>query len=239
MSELIKGLAQIKANQEAQKQRERERQEAQNRPKADWFKWPDNVDTVHVTFLKEFDESAKGYTPGQNGLAVIAVEHQAPGPKGYLRRGMCTRESEGQCYPDERHALRIEEDEGGWRPRQNLYVDVLADFGDGDKKHLLIQRNANSSFAEELIDEAVESNTITDKVFRIKKMGSGTKTSWSLKKTDQDPFDLTGVEPYNLEEVALRRIPYEKQADYYGAVYRDTPAESGEPAKDSSPEDEW
>lgn len=217
MSETVKGLAQIKKLQQENKEREA----ARNRPKADWFKWPKNVDTANVRFLQELDDSAPNYNEAR-GLGYIQVEHQAPGPEGYKRRANCTAESEGQCYACERHALRVEADQGGWRQRQNLYINALVDFGQGEgPKPVVIQRNANSSFVAQLIEEAVDEGTITETNYKVTRSGEGTSTTWLLKslKGKQDPFDDSGVEVFDLEETATRAIPYEDQAKYYGAVY--------------------
>jgi hypothetical protein len=213
MSNVKKGLAALKQHQEEQKAKE----EARNRPKADWFSsvFPKKLgDEVVVRFLQELDPEARGYSD-ERGLGFIAVEHQAPGPEGYKRRALCTADSEGQCYACERHNLDYKE---GWRQRQNLYINVLVKV-DGESKVFVLSRNANSSFAEQLIQEAVDEGSITDANYRITKTGSGTQTNWLLKRLKGDPMDDGGAEVFNLDETALREVPYEKQADYYGAVY--------------------
>lgn len=213
----LKGLAAIKRYQQEQK----EKAEAANRPKADWFKWPKGVSVATVLFLQEMDEGAAGYKEDR-GLGFIVVEHQAPGPDGFKRRANCTIESEGECYACERHSQDYKE---GWRQRTNLYINALVDFNNGEgPKPVVISRNANSSFVQALIEEAVEENTITAANYRITKVGEGTTTQWLLKGL-KDRFDDEKVEVFDLEETAIRVVPYEKQADYYGAVYSG-PAES-------------
>lgn len=206
-----KGLAALRKHQEEQKAKA----EAANRPKAEWFKWPKNVDTATVRFLQELDQDADNFNEDR-GVGFLAVEHQAPGPEGYKRRGLCTIDSEGQCYACERHSQDYKE---GWRQRTNLYINALVDFGDGDKKVVVLTRNANSSFTDSLIQEAVDEGSITDANYRITKTGSGTTTNWLLKRLKDTPFDDSKVELHDLDETAIRAIPYEKQADYYGAVY--------------------
>lgn len=212
MTEAIKGLAAIRAYQQEQK----EKAEARDRPKADWFKWPKGVTQAEVLFLQEMDEGATGFN-ADRGIGFIQVEHQAPGPDGYKRRANCTLETEGECYACERHAQDYKE---GWRQRTNLYINALVDFGQGEgPKPVVIQRNANSSFVQALIEEAVDENTITANNYRVTKVGEGTTTQWLLKGL-KDRFDDEKVEVFDLQETAIRKVPYEKQSEYYGAVYQ-------------------
>lgn len=215
MAEEVKGLAAIKAMQEEDARKAAER----DRPKADWFKWPDRVNVATVRFLQELDPGAENYSE-ERGLGFIQVEHQAPGPDGYKRRANCTRESEGQCYACERHAMRLEEDEGGWRQRKNLYINALVQFGSEEPKVMLMSRNANATFTNQLIQEAIDENTITDKNFRVTKTGEKTTTQWLLKPLPkEEPFDDSNATVFDLGETAVRKIAYDAQPDYYGAVY--------------------
>lgn len=237
MGSLLKGLAAIKANQEEQAARAAERE----RPKGEWFKWPNKTTTTAtVRFLQELDEGATNYNPDR-GLGIIAVEHQAPGPEGYKRRGMCTGDTEGQCYACERHSANYQE---GWRQRQNLYINALVQFeGSDEKKVVILTRNANSTFAHALVEEAVDEGSITDANFKITKVGQDTGTQWLLKRQKGDPFDDSDVEVFNLEETAIRNVPYEKQSQYYGAVYSDgTGSNEGDNSSSAaapSSDDEW
>lgn len=209
MSEL-KGLAQIKKFQEEQKAKA----EAANRPKAEWLssEFPKNTgDTITVSFMQELDEDAPGFD-AEAGVGFIQIEHQAPGVKGFTRRGNCTHEEEGQCYPCQRHALNYKE---GWRQRQNFYINVLL-----NGKPYVLSRNANSAFVQALIDEAVEEGSITQFEYQIKKVGVDTGTNWLLKRLKTEAQKPTDVKPFDLKETAVRAIPYEKQSEYYGAVYQ-------------------
>lgn len=211
MAKTIKGLASIKANQQAQQ----ERAEAGNRPKADWFKFPKGVQNVTVRFLQELDPEMKNYREDR-GVGFIATEHNAPGNDGWKRRGLCTID-DGECYACERHKMNYKE---GWRQKQNLYINVLADLGDGMKVYVLT-RNANSAFAQALIEEAVLEGSITDANYRITKTGEGTTTQWLLRRLKDEPFDDSKVEVYDLDKTAIREVEYEKQSEYYGAVYQE------------------
>jgi hypothetical protein len=235
MAKMIKGLAGIKANQQAQQ----ERAEAGNRPKAEWFKFPKGVQNVTVRFLQELDPEMSGYREDR-GVGFIATEHNAPGPDGWKRRGLCTID-DGDCYACERHKMNYKE---GWRQKQNLYINVLADIGDGSKVYVLT-RNANSAFTQSLIEEAVLEGSITDANYRITKTGEGTTTQWLLRRLKDEPFNDEKAEVFDLDATAVREVEYEKQAEYYGAVYQDdsTPAAASSPSSKATPtastDDEW
>jgi hypothetical protein len=229
---MAQGLAALKKVQ----QENREREEARNRPKADWFKWPKGVTVATVRFLQEIDEDAPHYDP-ERGLAHMEIEHQAPGSEGYKRRASCSLETEGKCYACERHQANYKE---GWGQKQNFYVNALVKFADEEPKVLLIQRNFNSTFAANLLQEAEDEGSITNANYRVTKSGTGTQTQWLLKRLDKDtPLDDSKAEVFDIEETALRKIPYSKQPDYFGAVYKGTAATESEAAADEpTPDDE-
>lgn len=233
MAKTIKGLASIKANQQAQQ----ERAASANRPKADWFKFAKGVTNVTVRFLQELDPEMNNYREDR-GVGFIATEHNAPGDKGWQRRALCTID-DGECYACERHKLNYKE---GWRQKQNLYINVLTDLGDGPKVYILT-RNANSGFSQQLIEEAVLEGSITDANYRITKSGEGTTTQWLLRRLKDEPFDDSKVEVFDLDEAAVREVEYEKQSEYYGAVYQESAAPVGDTSARSKPQtpadDEW
>jgi len=238
----IKGLASIQANQKAQQ----ERAEAGNRPKADWFKFSKGQTTVVGRFLQELDPEMRNYREDR-GVGFIETEHNAPGPDGWKRRATCTiaEDDGGECYACERHKQNYKE---GWRQKQNLYINFLTDLGDGPKVYVMT-RNANSGFTQSLIQEALDEGSITDVNYRITKTGEGTTTQWILKRLNPEtnaPLDDSKVEVFDLEQVAVRKVEYDKQSEYYGAVYQEenTPVaasggSSAPRASASSADDEW
>lgn len=230
MTQVLKGLAGLKAHQ----QEEQEKAAQRDRPKADWFSWPKNgsYDTVVVRFLNDWAEETDAFK--SNGSPLIAVEHQAPGPDGYKRRALCTAD-DGACYACERHQANYQE---GWKQRKNFYINALVQFPDGTEKVCVMSRNANSSFVTDLIQELEDEGDISNANYRVKVSGEKTTTKWGLKRLTTEPFDVSKAEPFDLDETALRDIEYARQADYYGAVYR---GEDSVPAQGSSePADaEW
>lgn len=212
-SNTIKGLAGIKQFKAEQDAKAAER----DRPKAEWLSsvFPKKTgDVIEVRFLQELDADMTNYDEAR-GVGFIAVEHQAPGPDGYKRRAKCTID-DGACYACERHKADYKE---GWKQRQNLYINVLLTH-DGETKPYILSRNANSTFANALVAEAIDEGSITDSMYRITKSGAGTQTQWALKRLPKATLlDDSKVEVFDLDESAVREVEYEKQAEYYGAVY--------------------
>lgn len=231
MSNVITGLAGLKAFQQAEK----EKAAARERPKADWFSWPKGVDTVTVRFLNDWAEDSEAFT--KNGSPLLAVEHQAPGPEGYKRRALCTADDDS-CYACERHKANYQE---GWKPRTNFYINALVQFPDGTEKVLVMSRNANSTFVTDLIQELEDEGDISGANYRVKVTGEKTTTKWGLKRLTSEPLDVSNAEAFDLNETALRDVPYDKQPDYYGAVYQGTAdAPASTPSTSSAPADaEW
>lgn len=244
----ITGLAGFKA----EKKRREEAAEERNRPKAEYFNWKKNQNkedknVAYVRFLQELDADVDTYNPDR-GLPVMQVEHTAPGKEGFKRRANCTLEDEGQCYACERHeqdkATAVVGPDGkkklkGWGQKSNLYIWALVDYKDGEgARPVVISRSFGSTFVEDLIEQVEEddNNRLTDKMFKITKSGSGLQTQWKLRPAKGvELYDDTDVEVLPLEQSVLRSIPYDEQAAYYGAVYRD-----GDPTDDDddAPADE-
>jgi hypothetical protein len=236
---VLKGITAFKA----QKAQNRADQEARERPRAEYFNWKknknkDDKDVVYVRFLQEFDDAVDGYN-ADRGLPLSSVEHQAPGKQGYLRRANCTLDTESQCYACERHTedrqemkLTGRKEAKGWGQKRNFYIWALVDYKDGEGvKPVVISRSFNSSFVDDLIQEVEddESNQITNKMFRITRSGTGTSTTWKLKAAPSVALlDDADVEVIDLEDAVLRKIPYDEQAAYYGAVYKDGDALDGD-----------
>lgn len=221
-STLITGLAGLRA----EKKRREAEAESRDRPKVNYFKWGNNKNkedknTVLVRFLQEFDKDIEGYNE-ERGLPVMAVEHQAPGLQGYLRRANCTQETEGECYPCERHP---EDKKKGWGQKSNFYIWALVDYSDGEgPKPVVLSRSFGSSFVDDLLIEVEEddNNRITDKMWKITKSGAGKQTAWKLRQDKKaELLDDSDVQVPDLKEAVLRSIPYAEQANYYGAVYKE------------------
>lgn len=228
----------------AMKQRKKEREEAANRPKANWFS--PTAEGVKVRFLQELDDASPNYN-ADNGLGIIAVERVSP--YDFKRRAVCTLETEGKCYPQEWHEegqrtkldKNGDEYKGGWRQQTNFYISVLAER-DGKTQVEILRRNFNNSFVDDLMEIAEEDGTITEQTFIVKKRGSGTQTTWTLKPSRDGELEVGDAKPYNLEEVALRHVPYDQQPAFFdmlpnGNVPTKTVSEVSSEKK--TEEDEW
>ena len=63
---------------------------------------------------------------------------------------------------------------------------------------------------------ALETGSISNVLWKVKRNGQGTETSYTIipSAPDKEPFDWAEVKPYPLE-LALRNIPYAEQEAFY------------------------
>jgi hypothetical protein len=63
---------------------------------------------------------------------------------------------------------------------------------------------------------AIETGSISSLVWKLKRSGQGTETSYTLIPSvpDTEPFDWSNLEPYPIE-MALNNIPYAEQEAFY------------------------
>lgn len=206
MSELG-SLGALRKQREELAQQERDR----NKPKAGWFTPPASGEAVKIRFLQELDPEAANYNENF-GTFLTALEHQAPGPKGFMSRALDTIEKDGRDWAQEQH---IKDPKAGWKPKKYFYINVAVEE-DGKVVPKIIQRNLSNQFVADLIEfhDDSDGEGITGKTFMIKRVGEGTSTQWRLKES-KDELDVTGVTPWVLEEHAVKYIPYEKQEEFY------------------------
>lgn len=216
----LKGLAALAAYK---KEQDEKRAAADSRVKVDYFKFEKGVNTATVRFLQEFDEAADNYDE-RFGLAVVEVEHEAPGKEGFKSRATCTKETEGFCYACDRKRADYVKDspQGNWKTKANLYIKALASFNGEEPKLVVVNRGYNTSFAQALVQEAIDENTVTDGNYRITRVGEGTEVQWLLKKLKGDPFEVPDKleNDFSIEENVLRSIKYDDQPTWYGKVWK-------------------
>ncbi len=213
MSTTITSLSDLKNRRKAKEAAEEQR----NKPKANWFKIKNN-ETLAVRFLGELDENSPNYRP-EHGTFLGAVEHQCPGPKGFLSRALDTTETdpEGRDYAVQMYKKTGEAD---WRKRENFYINVAVDRGGSKPEVEIMSRNLHSDFVDELVEFAEDNeNSISDTTFEITRKGSGPQTKWKLKPSKTQELNVDGLEIWKLDEYAVRHIPYEEQAEFYGRNY--------------------
>lgn len=203
-------LAALKKQQEDIAERNRLR----DRPKANWFTPNKDGRTHYIQFLNELDADAERYNPA-HGIYLTAVEHQAPGPKGFMSRALDTQELEGRDWAQEQH---LKDPKAGWKPREFFYINIAVLDEDGTVIPAIIQRNVSNQFVSDLIEEHDESDGvgITGVTYALKRVGEGTSTQWRIKRAPADKaIDVSGVEPWELKEHAVKHVPYEKQEEFY------------------------
>lgn len=179
--------------------------------KARWVKLEDG-ESVKIRFLQELDPDSPNYNE-KSGLGFIAVEHT--NPKDYRRKALCSMDDQGKCWGCEQHRKDYK---AGWKGRSRLYINVLVDDGKEDPYvAILSQGSSGKTITPTLIEYAGEMGSITNLVWRIKRSGTKTDTSYTsipLAK-DETAFDSAGFELYKLEEVAVRDLPYTEQEAFF------------------------
>ncbi len=227
MAATISNLSQLKAKKAAREAAE----EIRNRPKATWFSLKPN-ETRTVQFLQELSDDASNYNSAF-GTFVAVLEHTAHGPKGFLSRAVDTMESEGRDFAQE---MYNKTHEAGWKAKENFYINVATVGADGKVEAQILSRNMYSEFVEDLVEayEDSDGEGITGRTFTITRKGTGAQTKWKLKEVKED-LDVSGVEPWNLNEHAVRNIPYDQQREYYMRNYvPDVPEAEDEDSSNAS-----
>ena len=181
-------------------------------PKARWLKLEDGQ-SVKIRFLNEVDPDSKSYSK-EMGLAIVIAEHT--NPKDYRRKALCSMEEEGKCYGCEMHRR---DPKAGWKARLRYYTNVLVDEGSGEQYTAIWSQGVGpkSPTTTTIIEYASDTGGISNVIWRLKRNGTGTLTSYSLfpVATDEKPFDFTGIETYELEKTATRQVKYAEQESFF------------------------
>lgn len=202
-----------------------------DRPKVNWFGLKAG-ESRKIRFLQEADPDSPLYDEGR-GLIFIASE--ISDPANFRKKCLDTTEDEGKSFGWDMHnkLKGTEGYDGGWKPKTRLYANVL--LVDEDEVAILSQGISGKSITPTLLEYAGD-GPITNKVFRIKRTGEGlSDTSYSLMLVgeDKEPFDFSPYELYDLEQTAVRKVPYSDQAAFFG--YADSDSDSGGHSTDT----EW
>jgi len=187
--------------------------------KVRWFKIADGQ-AVKIRFIEELDEDSANYNEAR-GLALVVSEHT--NPKDYKRKAVDTMESEGRDWAEEMHRKDMK---AGWRARLRFYCNVLVDDGIEAPYVAIWNMGVSKQSAFNTIREyALETGSISNLTWKVKRNGQGTETSYTLipSSPDSAPFDWAAIEPYPLEK-ALNKVPYAEQEAFYLGF--DTPSSS-------------
>jgi hypothetical protein len=205
MSNIIKGLKDINAIIDKPKYEN-------SGTKVRWVKLADGQ-SAKIRFIEELDEDSASYAL-ERGLAVVVKEHT--NPKDYKRKALDTMDAEGRDWAEEMYR-KDPKGNAGWKARLRFYCNVLVDDGTEDPYVAVWSQGVSKQSAFNTLREyALETGSISNLEWKIKRNGQGTETSYTLlpTKPDSEPFDWTGIEPFNLEKV-VRSVPYAEQEQFY------------------------
>ncbi len=178
--------------------------------KVRWLKLDDGQ-SVKIRFVNELDEDSKSYDESR-GLAIVVKEHT--NPKDYKRKAVCTMDSEGRDWAEEMHR---KDPKAGWGGRFRFYINVLVDNGVDDPYIAVFSQGVGKQSAFNTIREYfLETGSISNLTWKLKRSGTGTDTNYVLLPTapDAEPFDWSKYESPPLES-AIRQIPYAEQESFY------------------------
>lgn len=200
---VVKGLKNINALLDKPKYDE-------NKAKVRWLKLADGQ-SVKIRFIEELDEDSSSYSE-ERGLALVVKEHT--NPKDYRRKAVDTMDSEGRDWAEEMHR---KDPKAGWRARLRFYCNVLVDDGLEDPYVAIWSMGVSKQSAFNTIREfALETGSISNQTWKLKRNGQGTETSYTLipSTPDKEPFNWADIRPYPLES-ALSKVPYAEQEAFY------------------------
>jgi hypothetical protein len=179
-------------------------------PKVRWVKLADGQ-SVKIRFVEELDQDSANYNPDR-GLAIVVKEHT--NPKDYKRKALDTMETEGRDWAEEMHR---KDPKAGWRARLRFYCNVVVDDGIEEPYVAVWSQGISKQSAFDTIREyALETGSISNLVWKLKRNGQGIETNYTLIPTspDSEPFDWSNIQPFNLDKV-VRHVPYAEQENFY------------------------
>jgi len=189
-------------------------------PKVRWLKLEDGQ-SVKVRFVNELDEDSPNYSP-ERDLAIVVSEHT--NPKDYRRKAVCTMEEEGRCFGCEMYS---KDPKSGWKARLRFYINLLVDDSIDEPYVAVWSQGVGKQSAFNSIREyVIETGSVSNLSWKLKRQGTGTDTTYVLLPTapDAEPFDWTPVTPYPLERAVLEVTYADQEAFYLG---HDTGVEVG------------
>lgn len=178
--------------------------------KVRWLKLEDGQ-SVRIRFLNEIDADSVNYDE-RLGLSIVVSEHS--NPKDYRRKAICSIEVEGRCFACE---MFRKDPKSGWRPRLRFYTNVVIDDGTAEPYVAVWSMGVSKAATFNTLREfAIESGSLTNLSWKLKRNGKGTETNYVLipGSKDETKFDFSLFEPYPLES-AINVVPYADQEAFY------------------------
>jgi hypothetical protein len=99
-----------------------------------------------------------------------------------------------------------------------MYVNVLVEDGKEEPYVAILSQGASGkAITPTVIEYAGEMGSISNLVWRIKRSGTKTDTSYTIipLQKDEEKFDTSTLELYELEKVAVRDLAYTEQAAFF------------------------
>ena len=202
---IIRGLKDINALLDRPKYDE-------NSPKVRWLKLADGQ-SVKIRFIEELDDESANYS-ADRGLALVVREHS--NPKDYKRKALDTMETEGRDFAEEMYR-KDPKGNSGWKAKLRFYCNVLVDDGiEAPYVAIWSMGVSKQSVFNALREYALDTGSISNVTWKLKRNGQGTETNYTLLPTapDSEPFTWDGVVPFPLES-ALKKVPYAEQEAFY------------------------
>lgn len=181
-----------------------------SKPRVRWLKLADGQ-SVKIRFLEELDDESPNFDESR-GLSLVVKEHT--NPKDYRRKAVDTMDTEGRDWAEEMHR---KDPKAGWAGRLRFYCNVLVDDGIEDPYVAVWSIGVGKQSPFNIIrDYALETGSISNLVWKLKRNGQGVETSYTLIPSgpDSEPFDWADIEAFNLD-AALNHIPYAEQEAFY------------------------
>lgn len=175
-----------------------------------WVKLADGQ-SAKIRFMEELDDESANFSPSR-GLSIVVKEHT--NPKDFKRKALDTTDSEGRDWAEE---MNRKDPKAGWRARLRFYCNVIVDDGT-EPPYVAVwsQGISKQSAFNNLREYALDTGSISNLEWKLKRNGQGTETSYTLlpSKPDSEPFKWDGHEPFNLDKV-VRHVPYAEQEAFY------------------------
>lgn len=181
-----------------------------DKPRVRWLKIADGQ-SIKIRFIEELDEDSAHYD-AERGLSLVVKEHT--NPKDYRRKAVDTMDTEGRDWAEEMHR---KDPKAGWVGRLRFYCNVLVDDGLEDPYVAVwsIGVGKQSPF-NTIRDYALETGSVSNLTWKLKRNGMGTETNYTLIPVgpDNEPFDWSTVKPFDLN-LALNHVSYADQEAFY------------------------
>lgn len=181
-----------------------------DKPRMRWLKLADGQ-SVKIRFLEELDEESANYD-GERGLSLVVKEHT--NPKDYRRKAVDTMDTEGRDWAQEMH---LKDPKAGWSGRLRFYCNVLVEDGMEDPYVAIWSMGVGEQSPFNTIrDYALETGSVSNLTFKLKRNGQGVETNYTLIPgiPDSEPFAWNDIKPYDLN-AALTHVPYAEQEAFY------------------------